>query len=134
MDRVTPEKRSQIMSRIRGKNTTPELIVRQLIYSLGYRYRIHSKKLPGRPDIVFHGRKKIIFVHGCFWHGHEGCNKGRPPKSNIHYWVTKLENNRKRDLEKQSELIKLGWKVLVIWQCELKNMELLRIRIIEFLN
>lgn len=132
-DRVTPKKRSEIMSRVRGKDTAPEMIVRRLVHSLGYRYRLYSKRLPGKPDLVFAGRKKVIFVHGCFWHGHEGCPKGRPPKTRQDYWVPKLEENRRRDEKTRAELQKLGWKVLIIWQCELNDMEKLKATILDFL-
>jgi DNA mismatch endonuclease (patch repair protein) len=122
------------MGRVRDKNTTPELAVRSLVHRLGYRYRIHSKKLPGRPDIVFAGRKKIIFIHGCFWHGHEGCPKGKLPKSNLDYWVPKVGGNKERDIEHRRKLESGGWSVLVVWQCELKNEEALKKQIISFLE
>lgn len=121
------------MSRIRSKNTVPELIVRKLIYSLGYRYRLHSKKLPGHPDLVFLGRKKVIFVHGCFWHFH-GCQKGQPPKTRLDYWLPKLTANKERDKAHEIELINSGWEVLTIWQCELKDKQNLTHRIKGFLN
>lgn len=122
------------MSRIRGKNTTPELIVRKLVYSMGYRYRLHYAKLPGKPDLVFPGRKKVIFVHGCFWHGHEGCKKATIPKTRVEYWKPKLEENKKRDREKQIELEDMGWDFLTIWQCELKDIEGLKKKIQSFLT
>jgi DNA mismatch endonuclease (patch repair protein) len=134
MDIVPPERRSEIMSRIRGKNTTPELIVRKLVYSMGYRYRLHYAKLPGKPDLVFPGRKKVIFVHGCFWHGHEGCKKATIPKTRVEYWKPKLEENKKRDREKQIELEDMGWDFLTIWQCELKDIEGLKKKIQSFLT
>ena len=121
------------MSRIRGKNTSPELIVRKLVFSLGYRYRLYSKNLPGKPDLVFPGRKKVIFVHGCFWHYHE-CKKGQLPKSKVDYWQTKLLANRKRDMSNISRLINADWNVLVIWQCELKDLVKLKETIRNFLN
>jgi len=133
LDRVTKEKRSEIMSRIRGKNTSPELTIRKLVYSLGYRYRLYSKDLPGKPDLVFPGRKKVIFVHGCFWHYH-GCKKGQLPKSRLDYWLPKLEANKRRDEENSQELIKQGWKVLVLWQCEIKKTSVLKEAIINFLD
>lgn len=122
------------MSRIRGKNTTPELIVRKLVYSMGYRYRLHYAKLPGKPDLVFPGRKKVIFVHGCFWHGHEGCKKATIPKTRVEYWKPKLEENKKRDREKQIELEDMGWDFLTIWQCELKDIEGLKKKIQTFIT
>lgn len=133
MDRITKEKRSEIMSRIRGKNTSPEMIVRKLVYSLGYRYRLHGKNLPGKPDLVFAGRKKVIFVHGCFWHCHK-CKSGHLPKSRLEYWLPKLEANKRRDAENSEELIKRGWKILVLWQCEIKDISALKEAIISFLD
>lgn len=134
MDRLSKQRRSEIMGRVRAQNTKPELAVRSLVHRLGYRYRIHSKKLPGRPDLVFAGRKKIIFVHGCFWHGHESCPKGKLPKSNLDYWIPKVGGNKDRDLEHRRRLESDGWDVLVVWQCELKDEEALRKRFIEFLE
>lgn len=119
-DHVSKAKRSEIMSKVRGKDTSPELIVRKLLFSRGYRYRLHDKSLPGCPDIVFRCKKRVIFVHGCFWHCH-GCGKGNPPKTNLSYWLPKLENNRERDRRNQSLLASMGWSVLVVWQCELSD-------------
>jgi DNA mismatch endonuclease, patch repair protein len=134
VDRVSVSKRSAIMSRIRGKDTAPELAIRRLVYSEGYRYRLHVKKLPGQPDLVFPMTQKVIFVHGCFWHMHPNCPKGRPPKSKLDYWVPKLEENRRRDLRNERELRKKGWRILVVWQCELKDIEKLKRRILNFLD
>jgi DNA mismatch endonuclease, patch repair protein len=134
MDKLTKQRRSEIMSRIRGKNTVPELKVRSLIHGLGYRFRLHSKTLPGKPDLVFPGRKKIIFVHGCFWHSHSGCPKGKPPKSNLDFWLNKLEANKRRDAQARRSLRSQGWQVLTVWQCQLKHMELLADRIVAFLE
>jgi DNA mismatch endonuclease (patch repair protein) len=120
VDNRTPESRSALMSRIGPKNTAPEMIVRRLLHKMGYRFRLHRKDLPGKPDIVLPGRKAAIFVHGCYWHGH-GCSKGRLPKSNVDYWQAKIEQNRLRDQKKSSQLEALGWQVLTIWQCELKD-------------
>jgi len=133
LDHVTKQRRSEIMSKIRGKNTTPELVVRKIVHSLGYRYRLHAKNIPGKPDLVFIGRKKAIFVHGCFWHGHD-CNKGKPPNSNEEYWFPKLEANKIRDRKNIIDLEKMGWKVLIVWQCNLKNIDSLRDQLIKFLN
>ena len=133
MDRLTPEHRSWLMSRVKGRDTTPERIVRNMIHRLGYRFRLHRKDLPGKPDIVFGPRKKIVFVHGCFWHGHR-CGKGRLPKSNDVFWRTKIVTNRKRDRKHLRTLGALGWKVLVIWQCELKDPLAVRQRIVDFLR
>lgn len=132
-DIFSPEKRSLIMSKIRGKNTNPEMKVRKLIFSMGFRYRLHRKDLPGCPDIVFPGRKKVIFVHGCFWHNHD-CKEGRIPKSNTNYWQHKLERNKIRDAEHQAELETRGWRVLVIWQCQTMNVENLKTEINFFLS
>lgn len=127
-------KRSWIMSRVREKNTSPELKVRSLVHRLGFRFRLHRKDLPGKPDLVFSSRKKIIFVHGCFWHGHD-CSRGeREPKSNTKYWVEKIQRNADRDARHQSELKALGWNVLVIWECELKDAETLSERLKSFLT
>lgn len=118
MDTRTPEQRRRIMRAVKGKDTKPEWVVRRLLYSMGYRYRLHGKGLPGHPDIVFAGRRKVIFVHGCFWHGH-GCAKGQPPKSRLDYWQPKLEQNASRDRARAQQLQALGWQSFVIWQCEL---------------
>lgn len=108
------------MRQVKSKDTTPELKVRRLIYSLGYRYRLHSKELPGKPDLVFPGRKKIIFVHGCFWHGHH-CKRGaRIPKTNREYWIQKISRNVERDRKHLAQLQSMGWKTLVLWECEIK--------------
>ncbi len=127
-------KRSWIMSRVRGKDTSPELIVRSLIHRLGYRFRLHRKDLPGKPDIVFPGRKKAIFVHGCFWHGHD-CNRGsRAPKTNTVYWKEKIKRNVRRDKARQRELDLLGWRTLIIWECRTKDPGSLRSVIVSFLE
>lgn len=109
------------MSLIRGKNTKPELAVRRLVHSMGYRYRLHRADLPGRPDLVFPGRKKVIFVHGCFWHRHPGCSRCRLPKSRTDFWESKLAGNRLRDLQHQEGLRALGWGVLVVWECQVRK-------------
>ena len=121
------------MSRIGSKHTKPELTVRRLLHGLGYRFRLHRKDLPGKPDIVFLGRKKAIFVHGCYWHGH-GCKIGKPPKSNLDFWLPKIERNRQRDAEKRSELEAVGWAVEEVWQCELKDIQSLEARLQRFLG
>jgi DNA mismatch endonuclease (patch repair protein) len=134
VDRVSAERRSFIMSRVHQKDTKPEVIVRKLIYGLGYRYRLHCKDLPGKPDIVFKSRHKVIFIHGCFWHNHKGCLKGRLPKSRIEYWQAKIANNVKRDEKVNRELGNLHWKYMTIWQCEIKDRENLIKRIVDFLK
>lgn len=112
--------RSENMRRIKSKDTAPELLVRRLVWGLGYRYRLYRKDLPGKPDLTFGPFKKIIFVHGCFWHQHNGCADARLPKSRQEYWVPKLQRNSRRDAEVLSLLQERGWKVLVIWDCETK--------------
>lgn len=134
MDRISQERRSEIMSRIRGKDTSPELTVRSLLHSLGYRYRLHSKKLPGCPDLVFTSRKKVIFVHGCFWHGHKGCKKGKLPKSRLEYWEPKIKANQKRDRSNVKKLKTGGWETFIVWQCDLKNLEDLKAKLTRFLE
>ena len=121
------------MQAIRSKDTKPELAIRKLIHGLGYRYRLHRKDLPGKPDLVFPSREKTIFVHGCFWHYH-GCKRGRMPKSKLDYWQPKLEGNRERDKQHMNELKALGWKVLVIWECEVNDVKKLKRRIRRFLS
>lgn len=116
------QKRSAIMSKIGGKNTKPEILVRKFIFSKGFRYRINVKTLPGKPDIVLPKYKTAIFVNGCFWHGHN-CKKGKSPSSNIDFWKEKISNNKSRDDKNSDLLIKLGWKVIIIWQCEISKID-----------
>jgi DNA mismatch endonuclease (patch repair protein) len=122
------------MSRIRSKGMAPEIILRRLVYGMGYRYRLHRGDLPGKPDLVFPGRKKIIFVHGCFWHQHAKCKDGHLPKTNLAYWIPKLERNIQRDKKVVEELVEMGWDVLVIWECELADRDLLSIKLNQFLS
>ena len=122
------------MSLVRAKDTKPELRVRRFVHSLGYRYRLHGKDLPGKPDMVFRGRKKVIFIHGCFWHRHDNCSLARLPKSRLDFWKPKLEGNKKRDKTNQEKLTALGWKFIVIWECELHNLEALKTRVMDFLD
>lgn len=135
-DTLTPAARSERMSRIRDKDTRPEMKVRHLVHGMGYRYRLHGADLPGKPDLVFSKRRKVIFVHGCFWHRHPdvGCKLARLPKSRLDFWRPKLENNRARDLEHQKKLAMDGWRVLVLWECELRDAHSLRQRIRSFLE
>ncbi len=133
VDTRTKEQRRRIMQAVRGKDTGPEWTVRRLLHGLGYRYRLHRKDLPGKPDLVFPDRKKAIFVHGCFWHAH-GCRYGQPPKSRLDYWLPKLEQNKKRDAEKRAQLEALGWKVLTVWQCEIRDIEALTTALRAFLD
>lgn len=136
MDRLTPERRSENMRRIKSKGMKPELTVRQLAHRLGYRFRLHRKDLPGKPDLVFAGRRKVIFVHGCFWHQHPdpGCSDARRPRSNTNYWGPKLERNIVRDEYARRSLENAGWKVLVIWDCETRNQANLEARLRGFLD
>lgn len=120
------------MSRIRSEDTAPEMTVRRLLHSMGYRYRLHPKNLPGKPDVVFPARRRVIFVNGCFWHAH-GCKIGRPPKSKLDFWEEKLNRNRQRDEKNRIALEQAGWKVLTVWQCETKNTEWLRKTLASFM-
>lgn len=133
-DTLSSKERSKRMSLVRAKDTKPELRVRRLVYSLGYRYRLHGAGLPGKPDMVFKGRRKVIFIHGCFWHRHEGCALARLPKSRLDFWVPKLEGNKDRDIRNQKKLSAMGWKFLVIWECEINDTGKLQKRISEFLD
>ena len=120
-DPLSKAERSRLMSKIRGKHTKPEMFVRRLVRSLGHGYRLHRRDLPGCPDLVFAVSKKVILVHGCFWHYHKNCPDGRIPKSRRHFWAPKLNGNAKRDSENISKLSKLGWRQLTIWECELED-------------
>src|SRR6185312_3237550 len=120
-DRLSPERRSENMRRIRSKGTKPEMIVRRLLYGMGYRYRLHARELPGKPDIVFRNLRKAIFVHGCFWHQHSKCSDGRLPAARPEYWVPKLAGNIARDQKYLRSLRREGWKVLVIWDCKTQD-------------
>lgn len=122
------------MSRIRSKDMTPEMIVRRIVHGMGYRYRLHRKDLPGKPDLVFPNRHKIVFVHGCFWHQHIGCKDGHQPKSNLGYWIPKLKRNIQRDKRAIEELTKMGWEVLVVWECETTSRDILSIKLNQFLS
>ena len=136
MDKISPFRRSANMARIRSKDMKPEMRVRRLVHSLGYRYRLHRKDLPGKPDLVFAPKRKVIFVHGCFWHLHPDteCVDARMPKSNIDYWKPKLERNVERDKQHIKALANDGWGSLVIWECETKDVAALRQRIVSFLE
>lgn len=134
MDSLSPEKRKWVMSQVKGKNTTPEKSVRSLLHRLGFRFRLHKRNLPGTPDIILPKYHSVIFVHGCFWHRHNCPNGQRLPKTNVDFWKNKLDNNAERDLRKLSELRTLGWKVLVVWECEVKDSHRLRNIILSFLR
>lgn len=124
-DTLTPLARSERMGRVRGRDTKPEMAVRRLLHAMGYRYRLQARDLPGRPDIVFRGRRKAIFVHGCFWHRHPepACKLARLPKSRLDFWAPKLEGNRARDIANIGRLEAMGWEVLLVWECELGDRE-----------
>ena len=134
MDSVSPARRSEIMGRVRSRDTVPEMLVRRLVHAMGYCYRLHIKDLPGKPDLVFRSRRKVIFVHGCFWHRHPGCSLARLPKSREDFWLPKLEANRQRDLETARALHEGNWGVLTIWECELVDIDKLKNKIKDFLD
>lgn len=133
VDTLTKEQRSERMRRVHSRDTGTELAVRRVVHGLGYRYRLHGKDLPGKPDLVFRNRRKVIFVHGCFWHRHD-CHLGRLPKSRLDFWLPKLEANRARDADTTALLESLGWNVLTVWECELRDKNALAIRISGFLD
>lgn len=136
VDSLSQAARSENMRRIKAKHTSPERIVRSLLHAKGYRFRLHRRDLPGKPDIVFAGRKKVVFVHGCFWHQHASleCRSGRKPKSNLDYWGAKLERNVERDAQHERELLASGWAVLTVWECELRNKVTLMAKLESFLR
>lgn len=134
VDHVTPEVRSRIMASVRSKGTGPEMAIRQSLHRRGYRYRLHRKDLPGRPDLTFVAKRKVLFINGCFWHLHPGCPRAKLPKSNRDFWVSKLERNRRRDADSIESLRKLGWDTMTVWQCELLDMDSALYRIVTFLG
>jgi DNA mismatch endonuclease (patch repair protein) len=134
MDTLSRRERSARMALVRGKDTKPEMRVRRLVHALGYRYRLHRRDLPGTPDLVFPSRKRIIFVHGCFFHRHPNCSLARLPKSRRAFWVPKLNGNRERDARNTCGLRKLGWKVMIIWECQSRDMSRLTARVRRFLD
>ena len=121
MDTISKEKRSEVMSHIRSKDTKPEMVVRRHLHALGFRYRLHSPKLPGHPDIVLPKWRTVIFVNGCFWHRHEGCKTATMPKSNVEFWKAKFDRNVARDKKEHATLEVAGWHVIVLWECEVKK-------------
>lgn len=129
-DRLSPEARSRLMSRIRSRDTGPERAVRSILHGLGFRFRLHRRDLPGTPDIVLPGRGMVVFVHGCFWHGHR-CKVGKMPKSRIDYWGPKIEATKARDKRKSAKLRRLGWSVVTVYECELKLPERLAGRLLK---
>lgn len=134
VDSVSPEVRSRIMAQVKSKGMKPEMQVRRLLHGLGYRYRLHSKDLPGRPDIVFPSRCKVVFVNGCFWHKHAGCPRVRIPATNRDYWLAKLERNRVRDERNLALLREGGWIAMTVWECQLKDMEAVTESLTRFLE
>jgi DNA mismatch endonuclease, patch repair protein len=126
--------RAENMRRIRSKDSKPELAVRRLLFSLGYRYRLHARKLPGNPDIVFPSRRKVIFVHGCFWHGHLDCARSHVPQTNQAYWGEKIGRNMERDENSQRKLAEAGWQSLIVWECSTRDMDRLKESLIKFLG
>jgi DNA mismatch endonuclease (patch repair protein) len=132
-DQFSTEERSAIMRRVRSVNTVPELRVRQMVHRLGFRFRLHRQALPGKPDIVLAGRKKVVFVHGCYWHQHS-CDGAKRPATNRRYWNRKLDKNVERDKKNVRLLRQQGWRVLTVWECELRKPERLQRRLLQFLN
>jgi DNA mismatch endonuclease, patch repair protein len=133
-DVFSKEVRSRIMSQIRSCDTRPEMLVRSMVHRLGYRFRLHLRQLPGTPDLVLPRLQSVIFVHGCFWHGHLRCSRGTCPTSNTLFWQQKIAHNRERDKKSQLLLRKSGWRICVVWQCELANKDRLRAKLLEFLS
>jgi DNA mismatch endonuclease, patch repair protein len=133
MDTFSPKDRSRVMSKIRGRDTAPELLVRSILHRLGFRFRLHRKDLAGTPDLVLPSRRSVIFVHGCFWHGHD-CSRGGMPSSNVCFWTQKIGKNKDRDSRVQQQLRSEGWNVLTIWQCETKDISQLERRLTRFLQ
>ena len=133
MDTLTPAQRSKQMGLVRSRNTKPELIVRKMLSEMGFRHRLHDRKLPGQPDIVLVSQKRIIFVNGCFWHGHR-CSKGRIPKTRVRFWTEKIERNKRRDARVRRKLVRMGWTTLVLWECGLKKNEAIKTRLTRFLK
>jgi DNA mismatch endonuclease (patch repair protein) len=134
MDKLDPQRRSENMRRIKSKGMKPEILVRSLVHELGYRFRLHRRDLPGSPDLVLPRHRKIVLVHGCFWHQHSECREGRVPSSRRDYWEPKLARNQARDAMNLAALQQAGWKCLVIWECETKDINALRDRVAAFLR
>lgn len=134
MDTVSPERRSEIMGLVRSKNTVPEVIVRKALHARGFRFRLHGRDLPGRPDVVLARHRAVVFVHGCFWHRHTGCLACRTPKSRIDFWTRKFSDNVRRDVASRKSLAALGWRILVIWECEAVNPERLGRKLARFMG
>ena len=128
------DKRSWIMGRVKGKDTKPELLVRSLVHRMGFRFRLHRTDLPGKPDIVLPRHRKIIFINGCFWHGHKNCPRSKRPETNLDFWNAKIEGNIKRDTRIRRQLSKSGWKVCTVWECETRKSDILQKKVKRFLN
>lgn len=133
MDTLSISQRSERMGLVRSRDTKPEMRVRRLVHSMGFRYRLHVKEIPGTPDLVFRRLRRVIFVHGCFWHRHTDCALCRLPKSRLEFWQPKLEGNRRRDVHHQRKLRRMGWKVLVIWECQLAKIAIVEQKLRTFL-
>ena len=133
-DTVSPEIRSRIMARVKSKGMKPEMKVRRLLHSLGYRYRLHRADLPGQPDLVFPSRRKVVFVNGCFWHNHSGCPRVRIPTANRDYWLSKLDRNKARDEHNVNLLKENGWAVMTVWECQLRYLTATTERLVAFLE
>ena|SRR6266852_9399 len=134
MDKIAPELRSKVMASIKGKDTRPERAVRSLLHRMGYRFTLRNRKLPGSPDVCLPRWRAAVFVHGCFWHQHRSCRLARLPRSNLTYWKPKFKRNRKRDRSALKALSRLGWRTLVIWECELYDLDSLVVRVTSFLK
>lgn len=133
-DVLTPEQRSRCMSAIRGKDTKPELVVRSMVHRMGYRFRLHRRDLPGKPDLVFPRLRKVLFVHGCFWHQHSGCRFATRPATRPEFWASKLDGNVLRDAKHAESLIRLGWHRGVVWECEIRDLDVLERKLRAFLE
>lgn len=133
-DHLSPEQRSAHMRLIRARDTKPEIVVRRIVHGMGFRFRLHRRDLPGRPDLALPRHRKAILVHGCFWHQHEGCRNARQPKTRLDYWLPKLARNVARDAEVRAELVARGWQVLEIFECETRKPDALRERLAQFLG
>lgn len=133
MDKLTETARSALMAKVHGKNTLPERMVRRLLHALGYRFRLHYRKLPGKPDLAFPGRRKVIFVNGCFWHGHS-CPRGKLPTTRVEFWEAKIAGTKRRDRRNRTAIRKAGWAVLTVWECELRKPLRAVTRMVRFLE
>jgi DNA mismatch endonuclease (patch repair protein) len=134
VDKFTKAKRSQIMSKIRGVDTNPERLVRSILHKMGYRFRLYNRQLPGNPDIVLSRHHKVVFIHGCFWHGHKGCRRAKRPSTNVRFWNKKIDSNMKRDQSVKQKLRRRGWRVLIVWQCHTRDKQALERRLERFMS